>query len=378
MTSATFGDIDNDADQDLIISTEWGPIKIFANQGNGIFEEHSSSLDLAQYTGWWQSVLLADINNDQQLDIVAGNWGWNGQHGDLKKRGSPIRTYYGDFDNNQTIDLIESVFEPYHNGYFPNVHLSKLVQHLPSIRSRASSHEQFARTRIENLLGPQISTGAFVEANTFSSAVFINTGDSFEKRDLPHAAQAFPVFGMVALDANNDTHADLYLGGNFHGLPLGEGRIDAGRGVLLLGDGTGDFTPLDGSQSGIKIYGEQRGVGKGDFNEDGRSDLVVTQNARETHLLYGTGTPGIRVQLRGFPNNPWAIGSLVAIVNANGQREATRLISAGSGYWTQHSSVIILSATPESESVWVRWPDGTEQTTTIADELVIQYQAASQ
>ena len=181
-TSAVFGDIDNDGDQDLILSTEWGPIKIFTNDGSGQLLEGNLSAQLADNLGWWQSILLTDVNNDQQLDIVAGNWGWNGQHGHLEERGSSIRTYYGDFDNNLTLDLIETVFEPYHNGFYPNVHLSKLVQHLPSIQSRTPSHEQFARTRIENLLGPQIEVGDYAEVNTLSSAIFINRETPLRKK----------------------------------------------------------------------------------------------------------------------------------------------------------------------------------------------------
>ena len=376
-TSAVFGDIDNDGDQDLILSTEWGPIKIFTNDGSGQLLEGNLSAQLADNLGWWQSILLTDVNNDQQLDIVAGNWGWNGQHGHLEERGSSIRTYYGDFDNNLTLDLIETVFEPYHNGFYPNVHLSKLVQHLPSIQSRTPSHEQFARTRIENLLGPHIEVGDYAEVNTLSSAIFINRGDTFEKKDLPRVAQAFPIFGSVALDANNDGNEDLYLGGNFHGLPLGEGRIDAGRGLLLLGDGTGSFRPVDGSQSGIKVYGEQRAVGHSDFNNDGRSDLLISQNARETRIFYGKGPAGTQIQLRGFPGNDWGIGSLIAPVDAAGQPGAARPVTAGSGYWTQQSPTQLLSFSNDITSLWIKWPDGTEQTVPIdlnQEKIVLRYQ----
>ena len=376
VTSATFGDIDGDEDQDLVLATEWGPIKIFTNQGNGVLEEGPLSRQLADEQGWWQSLLLADVNNDQRLDIVAGNWGWNGQHGDIEARNTSIRTYYGDFDNNQTLDLIETVFEPYHNGYFPNVHFSKLVQHLPPIRGRTSSHEQFATTRIENLLGPQIEMGAFVETHTLSSALFINNENTFEKQVLPREAQAFPIFGMTAFDANSDGQLDLYLGGNFHGLPLGEGRIDAGRGLLMLGDGTGSFRPEDGSVSGIKVYGEQRAVGHADFNRDGRPDLITTQNARETHLFNGKGNHGIRVRLQGFPGNDWGIGSQVAPLYTNGDRGTAYLVSAGSGYWTQHSASLILPRAQQTDRIWVKWPNGKEQVESLEStdkEMIIRY-----
>jgi hypothetical protein len=60
--------------------------------------------------------------------------------------------------------------------------------------------------------------------------------------------------------------------------------MDAGRGLLLQGDGRGGFRAVPGQESGLLIYGEQRACAVGDFNHDGAIDLVVTQNSGPTKL----------------------------------------------------------------------------------------------
>jgi hypothetical protein len=58
--------------------------------------------------------------------------------------------------------------------------------------------------------------------------------------------------------------------------------MDAGRGLLLQGDGRGGFRAVSGQESGLLVYGEQRGCAGVDINHDGAIDLVVTQNSGPT------------------------------------------------------------------------------------------------
>ena len=139
-------------------------------------------------------------------------------------------------------------------------------------------------------------------------------------------------------------------------------RYDAGRGLWLAGDGTGNFRPMSGAQSGVNVYGEQRGSAVCDYDADGRVDLVVSQNGAETKLYHNVGAkPGLRVRLSGLPGNPNGIGATVRLVTGDKMGPA-REIHAGSGYWSQDGAVQVLASRQPPTQLWVRWPGGKEMT----------------
>ena len=116
--------------------------------------------------------------------------------------------------------------------------------------------------------------------------------------------------------------------------------------------------PVPGQESGLKIYGEQRGAALSDYDEDGRVDLVVTQNGAETKLYHNVcGKPGLRVKLRGPPGNPSGIGAVLRL--KFGERLGpAREIHAGSGYWSQDSAVQVLGVPEPPTQIQIRWPGG--------------------
>ena len=138
---------------------------------------------------------------------------------------------------------------------------------------------------------------------------------------------------------DGDGNEDVFLGQNFFATQPETPRLDAGRGLWLKGDGRGNLTPVPGQESGVKVYGEQRGAALADYDGDGRVDLVVTQNGADTKLFHNVSArPGLRVKLKGPPGNPQGIGAQIRLVF--GRRSGTvREIHAGSGYWSQDSAV---------------------------------------
>ena len=127
------------------------------------------------------------------------------------------------------------------------------------------------------------------------------------------------------------------------------------------------------------MYGEQRGVVVADFNEDGRVDLVVTQNGAETKLYENVGAkPGLRVRLVGPPGNPQGVGAVVRLAS-DGRLGPAREVHAGSGYWSQDGAVQVMGCAGVPTRVQVRWPGGRLTEVPVppgSRELQVQYEAA--
>ena len=168
-----------------------------------------------------------------------------------------------------------------------------------------------------------------------------------------------PVFGINVADFDGDGIEDLFLAQNFFAQQRETPRSDGGRGLLLKGKGTGEFNPMSGAQSGIFIYGEQRGSAIADYNQDGKIDLVVTQNGSLTHLYRNQkAKTGLRVKVNAGPANPTGVGAQVRLVFTDGTKGAVRPITAGSGYWSQDSATQVLGYKKPVQHLEVRWPDG--------------------
>ena len=175
---------------------------------------------------------------------------------------------------------------------------------------------------------------------------------------MPLAAQLSPAFAVLVADFDGDGREDIFLSQNFFDVQPFTMRNDAGRGLWLRGDGLGGFEALLGAQSGVAVYGEQRGAAVADFDHDGRVDLVVSQNGSGTILYRNTGArPGLRVRLKGPAGNPFAIGATLRL-RFGDRLGPAREIHAGSGYWSQDSAVQVMASAVAPDGIWVRWPRG--------------------
>ncbi|MEM7392894.1 MAG: FG-GAP-like repeat-containing protein, partial [Verrucomicrobiota bacterium] len=355
VSAAVFSDLDRDGDPDLGLALEWGSIKVFHNEA-GRFVDRSSELGLARFTGWWNGITTADLDEDGRLDIIASNWGLNTKY--QVKAGQPLRMVYGDLDRRASFDVVEAYFEPSMKGLVPVRGRSCLSRAMPSIGERLPTYQAFAQCRLGDVLGEAMQRGRTLEAATLSHGVFFNRGDSFEFVPLPAEAQWSPAFHVGAGDMDGDGHEDLFLAQNFFAVQVETDRNDAGRGLWLKGDGRGGLQPVPGQDSGIKIYGEQRGAAFCDFDHDGRLDLAVSQNGAATQLYRNRkATPGLRVKVIGPPENSDAVGALLRLIYADGSGPV-REIKAGSGYWSQEAFTQVLGLRANPTELEVTWPGG--------------------
>jgi hypothetical protein len=367
VNAALWTDLNGDGMPELVLACEWGPIRLFKNEAGKLVSWDAplvwtpSSLlpqpsTLNELTGWWTGVASGDFDTDGRLDIVVGNWGLNSPYHAAPDQ--PLQLYYGDWANRGTLDLLETEYDPVARAVVPRRGLNAALIAVPTLRDHFPTHQAFSECSVDELLRRFSGPATQLKANTLSSMLFLNRGIQFVAVPLPLQAQLAPVFAVTVADFNGDSHEDVFLSQNFFATRFDLPRLDAGRGLLLLGDGCGILEPVAGQISGIRIYGEQRGAAAADFDKDGRVDLAVAQNGAATKLLRNTGARlGLRVRLAGPAGNPAGIGAKLRL--RFGQRQGpAREIHAGSGYWSQDSSIQVLGSPERATQLWAQWPGG--------------------
>jgi len=355
VSGAVWSDLDGDGFPELILACEWGPIVIFKND-SGKLKEATAELGMDQFTGWWNGVTTGDLDGDGKPDIIASNWGLNTPYSASPER--PLTLYYGEFSGRGTMDIIETEYDSQLKDLAPRRFRKDLASALPFLPDRFPTHVKFSQASVKEIFGSTLQQASAAKVNSLTSMVFLNRGSRFEPMIMPREAQLAPAFGVSVADFDGDGLEDLFLSQNFFDYQPEIPRSDSGLGLVLKGDGTGKLFALENVKSGVRIFGEQKGSAVGDFNEDGRLDIAVTQNAATTKLFQNHGAkPGLRVRLAGPGGNPTAIGALVR-AQTGGISGLAREIHSGSGYWGADSPVVVLTSASPIEKVWVRWPGG--------------------
>jgi len=229
---------------------------------------------------------------------------------------------------------------------------------VPSLRARLGNFGDYAESTLAGVIGTDVSSFFLLRAETLEHTVLLNRGGRFEARPLPVEAQLAPAHHVGVADIDGDGHEDVVITQNFFPTEGFTPRYDAGRGLVLLGDGTGDLSALSAARSGLIVYGDQRGAAFADYDGDARIDLAVAQNGTQTKLFHNVGArPGLRVVLEGPPSNPTAIGARMRLLYDDTVGPA-REIRSGSGYWSSDDAVQVLGVSGRARAVEVRWPDG--------------------
>ncbi|MSR66451.1 MAG: hypothetical protein EXS24_03645 [Pedosphaera sp.] len=374
VSGAAFGDLDGDGDADLILAVEWGPVRFLRNN-KGLFTDATVEFGLGEHLGWWNGVALGDLDNDGRLDIIASNWGRNSKYEHAYSPGKPLAMYYSDFDDNGVLDIVETHFDKLMKQWVPERGRSCSSASMPFLAQRNPDYATFGKRSLDEIYGTCLTKGTKLEASTLEHTLFLNTGGKFKPVPLPWQSQLAPAFGVNVADFDGDGREDLFISQNFFSSQIETPRSDGGRSMWLQGDGKGGLTPVPAQISGVAVYGEQRGAAVCDYNGDGRVDLVVSQNGAATKLFENKqAKPGLRIRLDAGPLNPTGIGAIVRLQYAEGDGPA-RLVSAGSGYWSQDSAVQVMGGLSPAKYVQVFWPGGRSTISTVPKavrEIVIR------
>ncbi len=355
VSGAVFTDFNGDGSPDLALACEWGSLRLFRND-HGHLIEVTSQLGFDKFKGWWNGVTAGDFDGDGRMDLVSSNWGRNSRYEHF--RAQPLRLFYGDFNGDGGVQTIEAYFDPQLKKIVPWLRLDEMSRAMPLLNEKFTTLQQFSRASMEEVLGDRFTTARNLEANWLESTMFLNRGDHFEARVLPFEAQLAPAFAVCVADFDGDGFEDIFMSQNFFAVPLDVSRYDAGRSLWLRGDGKGNFESMPGAESGLLVYGDQRGAAVCDYDADGRPDLAVSQNGAETKLFHNEkARPGLTIRLKGPPGNPQGIGALIRL-GADKRLGPAREIHAGSGYLSQDSAVQVMSTAEGPNQLTIIWPGG--------------------
>jgi hypothetical protein len=281
VTDAWWSDLNGDAKTDLVLVGEWMPITILIQDRDGFFHDKTGDFGLLTSHGWWNTLEGNDFDNDGDIDFVAGNLGLNSR---LKAApDEPVTLFTGDIDHNGGTDHLLTYFNQ--GNQHPFISRDQLVKQVPSFKREFLEYSNFRKVTREQII-PAKDTALFEikRAYCFSSVYMENKNGKFTLHSLPAKAQMFPIFSFYSRDINGDGNVDLLAAGNLYSVQPEFGRYDAGYGLLMLGDGKGNFGSLSLQTSGFIVKGEARDINL--IRNSRREDIFLVSRNNDSLLVF--------------------------------------------------------------------------------------------
>ena len=340
---AIFSDFDNDGWQDLILAGEWMPLKFLKNT-KGVFKDVSSTSGIEMLSGWWNTIAPGDFDNDGDIDYIAGNQGRNSFYKATEK--FPVYITAKDFDGNGSYDAIPSLFIPDQKGVkreFPAHTRDDMIKQIIGTRIKFQNYNSFSSATMDDIFTPEQRSGALrLKANYFQSSYIENKGNGkFDAKPLPMEAQVSVLNGILVDDFTGDGNLDLVINGNDFGTEVSVGRYDALNGLVLQGDGKGNFKSLSILESGIFIPGNGKAI-------------VKLQNSKGNYLLAASQNRGalkvyaLKAKSKNIPVNSDDVNAMIKLKNGKIQK---REISYGSSFLSQSGRFLTVDENVISVSV---------------------------
>ena len=256
VTSSVWTDFDNDRQLDLIVAGEWMPVRFFKND-RGILKEVTDGTGLEQINGMWRRLAAADMDNDGDIDLIAGNLGLNCRF--KVSPSEPMQLFAEDLDNNGSIDPILFYYIKDKKGekrLFPDINRNQFADQVPAIKKKFLLNKDYSKASFDDIFkGKQNPMKLYCDETR--SCYFENLGNGkFAKHILPMEAQFAPVNAIICEDFDNDGMKDLLLAGNDYQTEVVTGRYDASYGCFLKGDREKNFTAMSPVNSGFILKGD--------------------------------------------------------------------------------------------------------------------------
>jgi enediyne biosynthesis protein E4 len=359
VSSAVWSDANGDSWPDLLVTEEWGPVRLFLNQKGQLVEKMDTGV--RERHGWWNGLAKGDVDQDGDIDYVATNFGLNTKYHPTDE--NPALIYYGDLDGTGKKHIVEAEYEEKREVPIRGKSCSSAA--MPFIKKKFDTYHSFALATVQEIYTPEkLKNVKRYHAGTLATALLRNDGQGgFTLETLPDLAQTAPAFGVVIEDVTGDTHPDILIAQNFYHPQIETGRMSGGVGVLLKNNGQGQFATVWSDLSGVDLPIDARSATLGDWDGDGRREWLIAENngpLYQQKLREEKKWPTLRLKAPASQ----LYGARVTV--KQGEKSFSREITAGEGYLSQAIPTIMLSgyeALKETQ-IEVRWADGriTERT----------------
>src|SRR5713226_9587615 len=374
----TAGDYDNDGAADLVVSFRYR-ILLLHNQKNGTFKDVTETAGI-KAEGLNIGVSFIDYDHDGDLDLYIARasigalsgrgaewedqvWRNNGngtftdvtQDTGLATRGFHAAAIGTDYNNDRAVDIVltdvtPTVFENPREGKFlvRKPWSGSLPELTLGVTALDFNHDGWMDLAFTHETQPSGGPAVTLWRN--------KEGKSFEPVNLPTTGWA-RAFGVAAFDYDNDGWVDL--------VAVGETKDGKGEVRLFRNLGPDGFKDVTADVGLDKIQlKDPRAIITGDFDNDGATDLLITQNHGPAVLLRNEGgnqNHWLRLSLKGLNDNKSAIGTKVEVF-AGGNRQKFE-IAGSNGYLGQNSTDIVvgLGDAKEADIVRMLWPTGVLQ-----------------
>jgi hypothetical protein len=432
-TGAAVGDYDNDGFDDLFVAGYGGSI-LYHNNGDGTFTDVTASAGVAG-SGWATSAAWVDYDNDGKLDLVVARymeWDFDDiycghreegfrsfchpdlfkpasvllYHNDgngkftevsakagIAKPGKGLGLAIADYDHDGWMDILlandsipEFLFHNKGNGTFEEVGVASgvgLDGNGATFAGMGVDFEDYNNDGWPDVIITDLANQKY--------ALYTNAGDgTFDYSTVTSGLGAISLlhsaWGVRFMDYDNDGWKDLFIVQShvMDTIQVNEPHLRYRESPLLLWNDRGKKF-VDVSADSGDVFRQKwaaRGMAVGDIDNDGKVDVVITENNGPAWILRNktsTHNHWMTFQLTGIKSNRDGIGARIKITTSAGSQYAT-VTTAGSYQSSSdkraHFGLGAAALVTEAEIIW---PSGITQVlkNLPADQILTVNEAAS-
>jgi hypothetical protein len=257
VSDAAFQDLNGDKTAELVLVGDFLAAQVF-NFKAGKTENVTNQYFDQSLKGFWNKILVQDLNKDGKPELIIGNLGKNVPWKVSKEE--PMEMYVKDFDGNGIIDPILTSYVKHEK--VPFLTRDELLDQISMMRTRFTDYQSFAEAKLNDVFTEdELKDAQILEVNELETVILSpDQSGKYHKLSLPVKVQNSAIFTINTLDVNQDGHLDILLCGNINHAKLRVGKMDANYGLVLLGDGKLNFKSAAQFSTGLWLSGDVRSV----------------------------------------------------------------------------------------------------------------------